>query len=108
MSGVVGGEKRGMVGEIFPNCIMTERPSAGMVVLRTLLLGIFCVVIGWLAAVQAKLGMVPGVVTGAAIFGIGSFALLRLSGAPGSLWGTFGIKFFSVTAYKIVTVVLVS
>jgi MFS family permease len=97
-----------MVGEIFPNCIMTERPSAGMVVLRTLLLGIFCVVIGWLAAVQAKLGMVPGVVTGAAIFGIGSFALLRLSGAPGSLWVTFGIKFFSVTAYKIVTVVLVS
>src|SRR6187431_1983825 len=90
-----------------PHCMPGTEP-AGNLPLKIVLLTMVSVCIGWLAAVQGKLGMVPGIITGSAVFGIGLFSALRLTGAPAGLWITFGLKFFSVTAYKIVTVILVS
>ena len=77
-------------------------------VFKFLVLALVSTCIGWLAAVHGKIGNVPGIIVGAAVFGIGMFSAIRLAGAPRGLWITFGLKFFSVTAYKIVTVVLVS
>src|SRR5688500_11400182 len=85
---------------------MTETAPVGNLPLKVFLLAVISVVVGFLAAGRAHLGTVPGVVIGCAVFGIGVFAVLRLSGVPRELWFTFCLKLFSVTAYKIVTVVL--
>ena len=87
---------------------MTDSPPAGNLLLKVFLLAVISIVVGFLAAGRAHLGTVPGVVIGCAVFVIGVFAVLRLSGVPRELWFTFCLKLFSVTAYKIVTVVLVS
>ena len=50
---------------------------------------------------KLKLGVVPSAILALSIFGVGVFALLRLRGAPREMGITFGLKFFSVTAYKI-------
>jgi MFS family permease len=75
---------------------------------KFLALALVSACIGWLAAVHVKLGAVAGGITGATVFGICSFALWKLAGAPAGLWITFGLKFFSVTAYKLVTISLVA
>lgn len=64
--------------------------------------------VGWLAAVKLNLGMVPGMVVAASILGVGIFALMNLRDSPPALWTVFVLKLFTVVAYKLVTVVLVS
>jgi dipeptide/tripeptide permease len=83
-------------------------PNLPAFIIKLLAVALLSTCIGWLAAVHGKLGTVPGIITGGAVFGIALFSSIRLAGAPAGLWITFGLKFFSVTAYKIVTVVLVS
>ena len=76
--------------------------------MNALLLMLVSMAVAFLAAKKAQLGNVPGAIIGASIFGVGSFAVLKLEGVPRELWFTFILKFFSVTAYKLVAVVLVS
>lgn len=87
---------------------MTDPERAGNLPLKIVVLALVSAGVGFLAAGKAGLGAVPGCVIGVTVFSIGLLAVLRLSGVPRELWFTFGLKFFSVTAYKIVTVVLVS
>jgi MFS family permease len=71
-------------------------------------LAMICVLAGWLGAEKMALGMGPAVVLGSLLFGIGCYALTKLEGAPRDLWCTFGLKFFSVVAYKILNVALIA
>lgn len=63
--------------------------------------------VGYLAAQKLNLGLVPGVVIGASVFGVSLFAVLKLAGAPREMGFTFGLKFLSVTAYKVLNMTLV-
>jgi len=56
---------------------------------------------------KLNLGLVPATMIGASVFGVGFFAMLKLRGAPREMGFTFGLKFLSVTAYKILNVTLV-
>jgi MFS family permease len=69
------------------------------------IIGLF---VGWLAAAKLNLGTVPGWVIGTSIFGVGTFALMNLKETPTALWVVFVLKLFTVVAYKLITVVLVS
>ena len=64
--------------------------------------------IAWASAMKLNLGNVPGIVVGSAFCGLGIFALLKLDGAPRDVWVTYGLKLFSVTAYKILNFTLAS
>ncbi len=68
---------------------------------KLMLLGGFAALVAFVADYKLKLGMVPGVILASGIFGVGAFALVKLRGAPKEMGITFGLKFFSVTAYKI-------
>lgn len=63
--------------------------------------------VGFLADWKLNLGLVPAAVIGASIFGVGFFSMLKLRGAPREMGITLGLKFLSVTAYKILNVTLV-
>jgi MFS family permease len=63
--------------------------------------------VGYLAQGKLNLGLVPAVAIGLSIFGVSLFALLQLKGAPKEVGFTFGLKFLSVTAYKILNITLV-
>ena len=63
--------------------------------------------VGYLAQGRLNLGLVPAVAIGLSIFGVSLFALLQLKGAPKEVGFTFGLKFLSVTAYKILNITLV-
>jgi MFS family permease len=63
--------------------------------------------VAYLAQGKMNLGLVPAVVIGLSIFGVSLFALLQLKGAPKEVGFTFGLKFLSVTAYKILNITLV-
>ncbi|MBT8043580.1 MAG: MFS transporter [Verrucomicrobiae bacterium] len=63
--------------------------------------------VGWASAEKLGIGWVPGSIIGACIFGVGSFAMVKLAGSPREMGYTFGLKFLSVTAYKILNVTLV-
>lgn len=63
--------------------------------------------VGFVADWKLNLGLVPATVIGASIFGVGFFSMLKLKGAPREMGFTFGLKFLSVTAYKILNVTLV-
>lgn len=63
--------------------------------------------VGYLAQGKLNLGLVPAVAIGLSIFGVSLFALLQLKGAPREVGFTFGLKFLSVTAYKILNITLV-
>jgi MFS family permease len=68
---------------------------------------LFAAAVGFLAAKKLNFGWVPGGVIGASIFGVGGFAMMKLRGSPREMGLTFGLKFLSVTAYKILNVTLV-
>lgn len=81
---------------------------ASGLILRAAVLTLLCLGIGVVAAGKLGLGPVAGTATGAAVFGVGLFALINLRGVPPGLWVTFAMKLVTVVAYKLVTVVLVS
>lgn len=76
-------------------------------VLRIFVLLVISSGVSILAARNLNLGVVPGGIMGAAIFGVSFFAMLKLQGAPREMGFTFGLKFLSVTAYKILNITLV-
>jgi MFS family permease len=67
----------------------------------------FAALVAYVADWKLKLGLVPAGILGLSIFGVGLFAMLKLRGAPREMGFTFGLKFVSVTAYKILNVTLV-
>jgi len=81
--------------------------SPVIVALKSFGLLVFSALVGYLAAKKLGLGWVPGGMIGASIFGVGSFAMVKLRGSPREMAYTFGLKFLSVTAYKILNVTLV-
>jgi MFS family permease len=85
----------------------TPVESAG-IFLKGCILLLLSLGVGYLAAQKLNLGNVPGVVVGASIFGVGAYALMNLRDTPTALWMVFSLKLFTVIAYKLVTVVLVS
>lgn len=62
---------------------------------------------GFLSAKKLSLGFVPASVIASCMAGVGAYAVLTLQGAPREVGLTFGLKFLSVTAYKILNVTLV-
>jgi len=94
---------------------MTDTPTQGdqsptsppVLILKALVLLLFAAGVGFLAAKKLHFGWVPGGVIGASIFGVGGFAMMKLRGSPREMGLTFGLKFLSVTAYKILNVTLV-
>lgn len=62
---------------------------------------VFAALVAYVVDYKLKLGTVPSIILALSIFGVGEFALLRLRGAPREMGIAFGLKFFSVTAYKI-------
>jgi MFS family permease len=75
--------------------------------LKGIILLMFSAGVGLLAAKKLGFGLVPGSVIGASILGVGGFAMMKLRGSPREMGFTFGLKFLSVTAYKILNVTLV-
>ena len=57
---------------------------------------------------RVNLGLWPSVIVALAVFGVGIYAALKLAGSPRELWLTFSVKLATVTAYKLIAVVLVS
>lgn len=76
-------------------------------VLKVLSLLLISSGVGLLAAKKLNLGLVPGAVIGSSVFGVCLFAVMKLKGAPREMGFTFGLKFLSVTAYKILNITLV-
>jgi MFS family permease len=74
---------------------------------KVLLLVLISTGVGYLSALKLNLGQIPGIVIGSAICGVGTFAMMKLRGAPREMGLTFCLKFFSVTAYKVLNVTLV-
>ncbi len=62
---------------------------------------LFAAGVAFVANYKLKLGWVPSVIVALSIFGVGLFSMVKLRGAPREMGVTFGLKFFSVTAYKI-------
>ncbi|MCP5536036.1 MAG: MFS transporter [Akkermansiaceae bacterium] len=79
----------------------------GIAFFKFLLLLLISVGVSWASAAKLGIGWVPGSIIGACIFGVGSFAMVKLAGSPREMGFTFGLKFLSVTAYKILNVTLV-
>lgn len=86
---------------------MTSQQQTGNMLFKIMVLMLVSAGAGMLAAQKLNFGLVPGGIIGLAIFGVGIFALLKLAGAPREMWFTFCLKFFSVTAYKILNATLV-
>lgn len=86
-----------------------ETPPPGILALtiKFFILFVLSVAAGWLATMKLNLGLVPGFVIAASIFGVSGFALMKLGGSPREMAFTFGLKFLSVTAYKILNVTLI-
>ena len=78
-----------------------------LAMLKALVLVLASAGVGLLAAKKLNLGLVPSGVIGASIFGVCGFAMMKLRGSPREMGFTFGLKFLSVTAYKILNVTLV-
>jgi MFS family permease len=88
--------------------LVSQEPARpAVVILKTLVLLATSAGVGWLTASSLNLGRVPGCVIAAAILGVGFFAMLKLKGAPREMGFAFGLKFLSVTAYKILNITLV-
>jgi len=85
----------------------SQRDPFGMLTLKAIIFSLVGCGVGWLAYF-AKLGQVPSIIVALAVAGVGLYAALKLAGSPRELWFTFSLKLFSVTAYKLITVVLVS
>ncbi len=78
-----------------------------VVVMKALVLLGVSAGVGELTASHLNLGTVPSTILALAIFGVGFFAMLKLQGAPREMGIAFGLKFLSVTAYKILNITLV-
>jgi MFS family permease len=63
--------------------------------------------VAWLAQQKANLADVPAACIGSCMLGIIIYALVQLRGSPLELTYTFGLKFLTVTAYKILNFTLV-
>jgi MFS family permease len=81
--------------------------NISILILKSVLLLLISAGVGLLAAKKLSLGLVPGGVIGASILGVGGFAMMKLRGSPREMGFTFGLKFLSVTAYKMLNVTLV-
>ncbi len=97
------------IGGQTPGPAPAAPPPAGLalVLAKALALLVAGAGAGLLASWKLNLGVVPGAVIGLSIVGVGFFALLGLQGAPREMGFTFGLKFLSVTAYKLLNVTLV-
>jgi MFS family permease len=62
--------------------------------------------VAFVADYKLEMGRVPSWILGISIFGVGLFSMLKLRGAPREMGITFGLKVFSVTAYKILNFLL--
>ncbi len=61
----------------------------------------FSALVAFVSDAKLRIGPVAAVVLGLSIFGVGLFSMLKLRGSPREMGFTFGLKFLSVTAYKI-------
>jgi len=86
----------------------TESPHGGPgpLILKSVALLVFSALVAFVADYKLKLGIIPAAILGLSIFGVGLFSMLKLRGAPREMGFTFGLKFFSVTAYKILNFAL--
>lgn len=75
--------------------------------LKALALLLISTGVGWASSAKLGIGLWPGVVIGACIFGVSLFSMINLRGAPREMGFTFGLKFFSVMAYKVMNFTLV-
>ncbi|MCB1133360.1 MAG: MFS transporter, partial [Verrucomicrobiae bacterium] len=73
---------------------------------KSVALLVFSALVAFVADYKLKLGIIPAAILGLSIFGVGLFSMLKLQGAPREMGFTFGLKFFSVTAYKILNFAL--
>lgn len=62
---------------------------------------LFSGLVAYVSDYKLKLGMIPASILGLSIFGVGLFAMIKLRGSPREMGFAFGLKFLSVTAYKI-------
>ncbi len=81
--------------------------NPGVAFLKFLLLVLVSVGVGWASSAKLGIGLWPGVIIGACIFGVSLFSMINLQGAPREMGYTFGLKFFSVMAYKVMNFTLV-
>lgn len=75
--------------------------------IKGLLLALFCAGVGYVASKKLHLGWLPGSLVAVSVFGVGFYSLIKLKGAPKEMGFTFGLKFLSVTAYKLLNFTLV-
>ena len=83
------------------------RDSGLLIFLKVLAVILVSGLAGFLSAKKLSLGLVPASVIASCMAGVGIYAVLKLQGAPREVGLTFGLKFLSVTAYKILNVTLV-
>ena len=76
-------------------------------IMKTALLAVVSIGVGWASAAKLGIGLWPGVIIGACVFGVSLFSMINLRGAPREMGFTFGLKFFSVMAYKVMNFTLV-
>jgi MFS family permease len=62
---------------------------------------LFSATVAYVSDYKLNLGIAAATILGFSIFGVGLFAMIRLAGSPREMGFTFGLKFLSVTAYKI-------
>jgi len=74
--------------------------------LKFVILALFSAGVAVVADYKPELGLVVSLITGLSIFGVGVSSIVMLRGAPREVGFTFGLKIFSVTAYKILNFVL--
>lgn len=81
--------------------------NPGFEFFKLVLLILISVGVGWASSAKLGIGLWPGVVIAACIFGVCLFSMIHLRGAPPEIGYTFGLKFFSVMAYKVMNFTLV-
>ena len=74
---------------------------------KFLFLLLFSAGVGYVAAYKLNLGWTAGGLVALSIAGVGIFSMVKLRGSPKEVGITFGLKFLSVTAYKILNFTLV-
>lgn len=78
-----------------------SRASLMMLIFKALGLLAFSAGVAYVSDYKLDLGRVPSTIMGLSIFGVGAFSMFKLRGSPREMGYTFGLKLFSVTAYKI-------
>jgi len=90
-----------------PDSQALQRDSPFTLIIKLLTVILVSALAGFLSAKKLSLGLVPASVIASCMAGVGAYAVLKLQGAPREVGLTFGLKFLSVTAYKILNVTLV-